>query len=48
MDCWVMLKEDDEFRGYVERYCNKHQITPEEAIRHVLVRAYAENLAKDQ
>lgn len=32
----VQVEED--FEAYVERYCKKHQITPDEAKTHMLVR----------
>lgn len=36
-----MNKESEaDFREYVEKYCRKHKISPEEAEKHYLVRAY--------
>lgn len=26
-----------EFREYVDRYCNKHDVTPEQAVEHKLI-----------
>lgn len=31
-------KVEMDFNAYVERYCKKHQITPEEAKEHLLVK----------
>lgn len=31
---------EKDFREYVEKYCRKHKISPEEAEKHYLVRAY--------
>ena len=28
---------NEEFRGYVDKYCKKHQVTPEQAVEHKLV-----------
>lgn len=46
MDLWVLYRENKDFHDYVDKYCVKHQITPDEAIRHVVVKAYAEQLDK--
>lgn len=29
---------NDEFRAYVDRYCIKHQVTPEQAVEHMIVK----------
>jgi hypothetical protein len=27
-----------EYRGYIDRYCKKHNTTPDEAVRHIIVK----------
>lgn len=46
MDLWIFYRENKDFHDYVDRYCVKHKISPDEAIRHVIVKAYAEQLSK--
>lgn len=41
-----LYDENKDFRDYVDKYCIKHQITPDEAIEHYLIKAYAVYLAK--
>jgi hypothetical protein len=31
-----------EYRGYIDRYCKKHNTTPEEAVRHYIPRLICE------
>lgn len=37
-------ESEKDFREYVEKYCRKHKISPEEAEKHYLVRAYKDYL----
>jgi hypothetical protein len=37
-----MYEKDDAFRGYVDRYARHHGISTEEALKHALVKSYAE------
>jgi hypothetical protein len=46
MDLWVMYLEEPVFKAYVDKYCIKHQLEPKEAIRHALVKAYAQSLER--
>lgn len=32
---------NEDFRGYVDRYAKHHGISPEEALKHSMVRSYA-------
>ena len=43
-----LYEENKEFRRYVDRYCVKHGITPEQAFGHLLVKYYAEYLKKSK
>ena len=45
-----LYAENKDFKRYVDRYCidTKHQITVEEAVQHVIVRVYADQLIKRQ
>ena len=47
MDLWIMYRDTPRFKEYVDKYCKKHEITPEEAIRHEVVKSYAEQLEKN-
>jgi len=34
---------NQDFKEYVDRYCNKHKVTVEEALTHAIVRAVEED-----
>lgn len=44
MDYWTMYLTDDKFRQYVDKYCMKHRIPPETAVKCLIVRGYADYL----
>jgi len=44
IDVEELYKTDLEFRGYVRRYAKHRGIGPEEAVKHAIVRSYAEDL----
>lgn len=39
-------EENESFRQYVDKYCVKHEVTPEQAFEHATVRAAAEYYQK--
>jgi len=48
MDLWILYQEEPIFAEYVDKYCKKHQIEPKGAIRHALVKAYAERIERSK
>lgn len=41
-----LYDEDERFRQYVDKYCIKHNIKPETAFDHVIVRACGDHYKK--
>ena len=41
-----LYQTSKDFKAYVDKYCIKHQLVPEEAVKHALIVAYAEYLKK--
>lgn len=46
MDYMKLYEENKTFRGYVDRYCKKHNKDVKEVILDVIVQAYANQLLK--
>lgn len=46
MDYLEYYYNNKDFKTYVDKYCIKHQIEHHNALRHILVRCYADQLAK--
>lgn len=46
MNYQKMYEENRSFKGYVDRYCVKHNLTPEQAFTHLLVQYYAKYLVQ--
>lgn len=46
MDYLEYYHNNKSFREYTDKYCKKHQIPLENALQHVLVKLYAEQLAR--
>ena len=44
VDYWAMYLTDDLFRAYVDKYCTKHRLPPENAVKCLIVREYADYL----
>lgn len=42
MNLRKLYEENADFQRYVNMYCQKHHISVEEAIQHVIVKNYAE------
>lgn len=42
MDYKALYTSNEDFEDYVNRYCQKHRITVDEAITHAVVRAYGD------
>ena len=41
IDCNELYEKNEQFKGYVDRYKNLHEISTEEALSHAMVRSYA-------
>ena len=44
LDYWTMYLTDDRFRTYVDKYCTKHRMSPENAVKCLIVKSYANYL----
>lgn len=44
IDYWTFYLTDDVFRKYVDKYCMKHKMPPENAVKCIVVREYANYL----
>lgn len=43
-----LYKRNKDFRDYVDKYCLKHRLIPEVAIKHRLVREYGETCREEE
>lgn len=43
-----LYAENDDFRRYVDRYGKQYVVLPHEAVQHVIVQAYGDQLVKRQ
>lgn len=48
MDYKKLYKNNEDFRGYVDRYCKKHDVTVAAALEHRIVRNYAEFVVEEE
>lgn len=44
VDYWTMYLTDDRFRTYVDKYAKTHRMPPENAVKCLIVKSYADYL----
>lgn len=44
MDYLKLYNDNENFKKYVDRYCVKHQVSVENALKHVIVKAYGDQV----
>lgn len=47
-ELYTMYRENDDFKGYVDRWCKNHDKSIYEAFRYVLVKEYAKWLKEQK